>query len=83
MGERTEGDEGIVGRAAAEDFGAGMTNVRISCGLMDQSRIDLWCSCLVFFEDKLENKAYIVYNHGLWPVAYNLECTNVFDQEET
>ena len=30
VGERTERDEGIVGRAAAEDFGARVADVRIS-----------------------------------------------------
>lgn len=31
VGEGSEGDEGVVGRAAAEDFGARVTDVRVSC----------------------------------------------------
>ena len=31
VGEGSEGDEGVVGRAAAEDFGARVTDMRVSC----------------------------------------------------
>lgn len=35
VGEGTERDEGVVGRAAPEDFGTRVTNVRVSCMSMD------------------------------------------------
>ena len=37
MGEGTEGDEGIVGGAAAEDFGTRVADVRVAYMLMSQS----------------------------------------------
>lgn len=37
VGKGTEGYQGVVGGAAAEDFGAGVADVRVPCMIMDQS----------------------------------------------
>ena len=44
MGEGTEGDEGIVRGAAAENFGARVADVRVAYMSMYQSQVSLGCS---------------------------------------
>ena len=64
VGKGAKGDEGVVGGAATEDFGARVSDVRVSCKSMDQSGFILFsyfpCSL-----EALTNTVCSSYENGI------------------
>ena len=80
MGEGAEGYQGVVGGAAAEDFGARVANVRIPCMMLDQSWIASFFPCLIVSQ-ALQKRVHTSLATMSVTYSHLFECKNMCDTE--